>query len=461
MGVVLAKNETKFSYQLADKTTQHRALCLSKVEFPRKRSTLKILESFRKDFISQLNNIEKSVQDSSRIANSSMLIMPELPPNFLLGSAKQVSFGTEIESRLVKAKVSFEKVINQLEQIQEPEQLTQLIFQHELVVAEFHDLQEEILMPLHRPLGFLDENNQLGLQAGSFMQLFAIRGEKLVFQIEPPTNVLTKTVQPTSPTISTSPLPLSTTVPVTTATESVSSTPTTGTTEEVSSTVPSTTTTPVSAVGNTTVDLFGDWTSPTTLRSETTTFNSQDTWYNGWFAQWVIGAYNWYEYLKNSWKIPSIYDIILGVISFIHSICCIMFCICCQRKKNILDFTNANRPSIVPGILKRRFDRSGVSTYPDTESQSSSLKRVPSVRKVQLDEIFYAEEESRPLKITRSSPKRVAPPPPSAPLFEDLEQETVFKGPESVGATPKPKLRGYLRTSIPVYLMESNLSLDK
>jgi hypothetical protein len=463
MAVILQKNGSEFEYVPVQKSSQNRALCMIKIKFPRKKSTLKILSSFQKDFVKQLTEVERVVSISARIANSTILVLPELPTNFMLNNAKQVSLEDAINRKIRDFTSEATKVVTSFQNMKEAEQISQLIFQHETAMSFLQELEGEIVAPIFKPLAFLDEPNQKELRAGSSMQFFAIGEEKLVFQIEPPVHdlaVTSTTPIPTSPTVQTS--TTTSTVPSTRkSTSTMKSTESWFNFDDVfgnsgnESTVPSTTTTTSTTTTQTTTSSLRRF-NTTTLRPATAT--PKDTWFQ-WFAQQVIQAYDVAEYIKLSWRFPTIYDIMLAITSFFHSISLFALCFCCQRKRGL-----EIRKMTLPSIIRKRKRES--STDSDVESQNEVpeppvlptpqivMKRRPSIKKVQIEEVEYNREEHVPL---RRIIKRSAPPPPSAPY---MEQETSFYGNRDTGTVPKKQMKGYLRTSIPVYLMESDLSLN-
>jgi hypothetical protein len=79
----------------------------------------------------------------------------------------------------------------------------------------------------------------------------------------------------------------------------------------------------------------------------------------------------------------------------------------------------------------------------------------PSVKTVRM--LTHDHETDRPKSVMKR-PKRSAPVPPSAP---QAEAYMPYNEPRGRGTYDRSRVRGYLRTSIPVYLMSSDISVDQ
>ena len=82
------------------------------------------------------------------------------------------------------------------------------------------------------------------------------------------------------------------------------------------------------------------------------------------------------------------------------------------------------------------------------------------VRKTDLN--IETERERELKKPIKSAMKRTAPTPPipSAPYLYN-EYTGASTGTYGGGGGARPKVKGYLKTSIPVYLMQSDISIDQ
>ena len=155
------------------------------------------------------------------------------------------------------------------------------------------------------------------------MQLFSMGGDKLLFQVEDSVKDLsvTSTLAPSTSKIST--------VTVTTDTSTGTSNSYPSETIEVNGTpyvtspmtTSTTTTSTTTQRSSTTLDEFFDISSSTTQPTETL----EQTWLS-WFIKQFSYIKTATSYLMVSWRFPSIYDIVLGIISFSHSITLIVFC---------------------------------------------------------------------------------------------------------------------------------------
>ena len=284
--VILKKVDTGFTYVPVSEEEHHRAFCMSPIPFPRKKSTLKMLADFQSDFLTQLTSSAEAISMASRMANSTLLILPELPQNLILTNSKQVSFEENIIKKIESFTTESNKVVQLFKQISEPEQITQLVYQHNLALSALLNLEGEILEPLYKPIAFVDESGQTNLRAGSKMQLFSMGGDKLLFQVEDSVKDLsvTSTLAPSTSKIST----VTSYTTVTTDTLSGTSNSYPSETIEVNGTpyvtspmtTSTTTTSTTTQRSSTTLDEFFDISSSTTQPTETI----DQTWLS-WFIK--------------------------------------------------------------------------------------------------------------------------------------------------------------------------------
>lgn len=464
--VILENTQGSFQYKLVSATEPHRSLCMIRVKFPRKMETQKILLSFQEQFLDQLKDIEKSIFSASRMANNSMYVTPELPSNFILSNARQVPFESEILEKIQKFTRDSSRVVDRLRKIKEPENIIQIIFEHNSLLSTLQNLEGEILEPLYKPLVYVEDNSDL--KPGAQLQLFAIGNEKLVFQVEPPSDlsVTSTTIGPTSRPRDTSTVP---TEPTTTTLRTstidlmdernlydavtgvfVSSSTTTTTSTTVTTTTPKYNGLPTLVPGTS-----GPIHTPTLPPSE-------QSWWD-WFVTQIGYAKTVAGYITISWKFPSIWDLVLGSVSFCHTITLIIFCQCCQRKTQAV-----TKKFSIARLFGRRQNRT--NTVPKDAEADPEEEVIPmivrnttpkvTVRKTDLN--IETEREREMKKPVKSVMKRTAPTPPvpSAPyLYNEYQAAgtSVYGG----GGGARPKVKGYLKTSIPVYLMQSDISLDQ
>jgi len=114
-------------------------------------------------------------------------------------------------------------------------------------------------------------------------------------------------------------------------------------------------------------------------------------------------------------------------------------------------------------VRKPRVNKEDIESTPQSgEEDAESIPMVvpePSTKTIKM--VTYEEQEKKPKSAMRKS-KRTAPVPPSAP-FEDISYDTYTQPREGGGvqSTGRGRVRGYLRTSIPVYLMNSDITLNQ
>jgi hypothetical protein len=224
-----------------------------------------------------------------------------------------------------------------------------------------------------------------------------------------------------------------------------------------------TTTTTTTHKPSTTLDEFFDIIGSTTPPTETV----DQTWLS-WFIKQFSYIKTATSYLTVSWRFPSIYDIVLGIISFSHSITLIVFCACCQRRNNRKPavkkfewskmFKRRSNPVRRPRVNKEDIESTPQSGEEDAEAIPMIVTE-PSAKTVKM--VTYEEQENKPKSAMKKS-KRTAPVPPSAP-FEEISYGT-YTQPRGGGggqSSGQGRVRGYLRTSIPVYLMNSDITLNQ
>jgi hypothetical protein len=394
--------------------------------------------------------------------------MPELPSNLILSNAKQVSFDDALKAKIEAFETESKKVVKLLIQITEPEQITQLVYQHNLVLSTLQNLEGEILEPLFRPLAFVDENGQTNLRAGSTMQLFTLDKNKIVFQIDEYAN--DKAIASTASSISTSTasaLPSTTSVPSAESSNGVDDVDQVGTEFPIRiTTAHKTTKGPTSTTKPTTSedDFFNFDQSSTTTTTAVPPEISEKGWFS-WFASQFSIIKTATSYITVSWKFPSIYDILLGITSLFHTVTLIVFCACCQRKtaRPTVKTINFSRLFWNRSCSKKANKDDIESPSADEEGEESVPMVVqsvqPTVKSVRMLTNEVDNEVNRPKSVLKR-PKRSAPEPPSAPQAEPYMLYNEPRG-RGYGASNRGRVRGYLRTSIPVYLMSSDISVDQ
>jgi hypothetical protein len=114
-------------------------------------------------------------------------------------------------------------------------------------------------------------------------------------------------------------------------------------------------------------------------------------------------------------------------------------------------------------VKKPRVNKEDIESTPqsgDEETEAIPMVVTESSAKT-VKMITYEEQENKPKSAMKKS-KRTAPVPPSAP-FEDISYERYTQPRGGGGGQPsgQGRVRGYLRTSIPVYLMNSDITLNQ
>ncbi len=175
-----------FSYVPVPKTRQHRAVCLQEVPFPRKDSTREILTDFRNRFLEQVDEAMDSIKSTAQLAKGTVKMLPEAPTVANLASTKHVELEEKLTQKISRLEIEVGKLEKMFNNIRDPEDLVNLLYQHSTVVNNLLTLEGEILEPVFRPVSFVDDRWQDVLTSGSGYRLFANRDEKLVLNIEPP-----------------------------------------------------------------------------------------------------------------------------------------------------------------------------------------------------------------------------------------------------------------------------------
>jgi len=468
MAVILNKTDTatgvEFSYEPVLKNTLHRAVCMQPITFPRRLSTMKTLEAFKLRFLAQLEEVEKSVESSSQIANNSMRILPALPPSFDLTNARPVLFEENLTTKIQKLQTEAEKVVNIFKTLEDPADLINLLYQHSFVLNSLQSLEGEIMEPIFRPLAFLDRNWQNELKTGSGIQLFATNEDKLVLFVEDPKVLAIELV--TEAGIPTGTVPVLSTTSTTTEPDNFGTDLPTMTTSSTSTTTTTTTTATTTTTS----------TMPTSTGTGRPSPLDDESW-TDWFYDKIQKIKTFSEFLSQSWRFPSIYDIVFFLVSFIHSILFVVLFTCFQRRRTpstrkltLRKLFAKPRPSVRKIITKKPLKAKPDPSRPQPSAPAIELMPTPGKTlkksRVRIQEPITSDEEQEFLYTPPSQPvkayKRPAPTPPR------VLQPNMYSTNTMPYRTVQPKFgtgtgrrtTAYLKTSVPLYLVDSDLSED-
>jgi hypothetical protein len=473
-GVLLKNVDTaggySFAYMPVSGNTLHRAVCLKKIPFPKKKSTIATLQMIKRTLFRQAEESYLSVHSTALMANHSLAILPGLPDGLDVSRMRttEVYENTltddldQLDTKITEIQTIFSNLESELD-------VTKIFLKHVSLLETIKRTERKLIDPLYRPMLLVDEKWVADLKPDSWVNIYRQNQDEstIVLQIEQSegvsgsistgTNRFRTRIFLPEPSSST-PLPDGT---VTSSTQSSTTIPST-----VQSTLPDTqpvlnntftsTATPTTLLTTTTMT--------TTTQSTSTTVTAlvatEQSW-KDWLAEKWQKVKNFAEFLQISLKIPSAYDIGLMIMGTIHSFLLVVLFVLVRRKP---------KPKIVrkmdfrPSRLFRRNSDGSVKSVtvspsaPVIPMEMLNLRKPNPTKRVRIIEEPMSDSEDEETPLRSFSPKRNAPQPPM-PLYPVPSTSSGTRYFETNPRERRGKL--YLPKNIPLYLMQSEVAIDQ
>jgi len=389
-----------------------------------------------------------------------------------LAKAKQATvYDPNMQDDLNDLLLQEQDIIKLFKSMDNSNDINKLALRHLYFIESVKKIEKKLIDPLFTPLMLVDEKWTSELESNSQISLYKVGNEhsNIVVKID---QVLGQSL-PTGATRGSLPSPL-TPMPTTTSTttESYGTEPDVGNTEtsfilvpqyKRKSTSTSTTTTEETSTTSTTISTSTSSTSTTTVPNTnlTVTVPPEQSW-KDWLAEKWNKIKDFSEYLQMSIQMPSMYDILLMIVTFIHS-AVILFLIFFRKPKRVV-VRKMDLAANIPKMFNRRHSDSSVHsivTKPKRSSSTSVPIRIP--KRVQIQSNSSSDEEGTPLRTmsseigTSRTLKRLAPTPPY-PLYPVPTAPTpVPQPPYARYKAPSRRGQLYLPKSVPLYLVESDI----
>jgi len=210
--IILQKIGDKFHYVPADKTQEHRALCLQKIPFPRQDSSMLTLSSLRTQMVHEIKDMVTRVTDLSRMVNVTLSVLPKFPAMTLpLGKRTVLNMNERMLAEIVQIGLISKEIINGFSKLVNPDDLDLLMAKHAFILKKMDQIEKEIVAPLYRPLSLVEVAWRSEMEAGSTIAMFTNEMEELLIKIEPEVlEIPTTTIRPESTSVSASENPTTT-----------------------------------------------------------------------------------------------------------------------------------------------------------------------------------------------------------------------------------------------------------
>jgi hypothetical protein len=480
-------SQYQFEYVPVLKTEQYPALCMAKIPYNRKKSSISAIKSMQKSFIASADSMLRGIRTTKTQVVNVLKTLPKLPANISVESGKEFSMETTLETDILLLDLDQYRVKDIIENMYEETDISRAFLSHSMFMDAVSRLEVAIATPLLHPVAFIKEEWQNEIKQNSTLTLYSKEDneEELVLVLNSPDEYFTvdnvnrrivkKDIQSTTTTISSTGNTISSTTPSSTMTTS-------STVSSTSEQISAFSTTSPNPVGVTTTDFFSGiynmWnpsnstststTTTTTTVSPTTTANMTteklpaESWYDR-MVRAVLKIRTFADFLGSSWGMLTIYDIVLGFIVFIHSK---LLGVLLYLRGGPTRLASVRKTTLTPRFFQRIFGRSretndqNMSTLApeSTELQDIVIHSKRGSRRVSYaDFATDSDGESQPLNTGRKQMvkvvKRLAPPVPSAPSptpTPNVNMGTV-KGRRTIR-------RVYLESNLPLYLADSDQS---
>jgi hypothetical protein len=181
---------------------QHRAICLQKIPFARKQSTIVLMDRLRNRYIRQVDSMIEEVRDAEREVNNTLLTLPRVEPNSLPQDFSPIysKFNQNQAEKIKSVSFSLGLVSMWFNTVSEVTDYFELLLEHTESMQMVKRLLNTMTDPIFRPLRMLNEGYGFDSGANSEVKLYTTREmDRVVLSLLPMHNEASDVSTTTTP----------------------------------------------------------------------------------------------------------------------------------------------------------------------------------------------------------------------------------------------------------------------